>query len=105
DSKVIHNEKILLNFPLILLAACNTQVTEAELIGGEWIAKAAYEDGEIKGEPNCYPFEEGFEFKNEDTVYNTTFAENFSYELVETKKWTEIVLRPPGSRYSNMTLK
>jgi len=94
---VIHDEKnILLIVLIILLAACNKQVTEEELSGGEWVAKAAYEDGEIIGEPNCYPFEEGFKFKDEDTVYNTTFAEDFSYELIETKKGTEIVFHLSG---------
>jgi len=45
---------ILLPF---LLTSCNQKADEEYLIGGNWIATAGYEDGEIKGEPNCHFFE------------------------------------------------
>ena len=47
------------------------------------MATAGYEDGEAKGEPNCYPFEEGSKFENENTVYNAAFDRDVEYSLYE----------------------
>src|SRR5699024_2852839 len=50
---------------------------------GTWVATAGYEDGEASGEPNCHPFEDGMEFKNDDTVYNVSTDRDFEYWLYE----------------------
>lgn len=68
---------------LIFLTACTEELTEKDLIGGIWVAKAGYKDEEAKGEPNCHPFEEGIEFKNDDTVYNGSTDRDFEYLLYE----------------------
>lgn len=63
---------IIIVLPFILVT-CGETISEEELIGGEWVASAGYEDGEVSGEENCFPFEKGNQFKSEDTVYNTSF--------------------------------
>jgi len=74
----------ILIFLLFILTACgDEEVTHKDLIGGTWVATAGYEDGEAKGEPNCYPFEEGSEFEDENTVYNTSYERKFDYNINE----------------------
>ena len=80
----------ILVFLLFFLTACGQHVTEEDLIGGIWVATAGYKDGEAKGEPNCFPLEEGNKFKNGDTVYNATFDRDFEYWLYEYKGNHEI---------------
>ena len=53
---------------IIVLGGCNQMVTTDDLIGGEWIAKSGYKDGEPSGEPVCPPYNKGIEFKDEETV-------------------------------------
>lgn len=64
---------------ILVLTACTKEVTENDLIGGTWEATAGFEDGEVKGGPNCHPFEEGIEFKNDDTIYNISTDRDFEY--------------------------
>lgn len=68
---------------LFILTSCENKITEEYLIGGEWVAIAGYKDGEVKGDPNCDPFEKGNEFKSEDTVYNRTYGEDVRYEIID----------------------
>ena|SRR5699024_702430 len=92
----MRNKLIFLIFSLFLLTACNQQADADYLIGGNWVATAGYEDGEAKGEPNCHFFEEGLEFKDEDTVYNASFDEDFDYRLSDRNKDTEITFESPS---------
>lgn len=64
---------------LLMLMGCSQKMTEEALIEGNWIATSGYEDGEEKGDPNCYPFEEGIQFKDEDSVFVETFDRDFEY--------------------------
>src|SRR5690625_830200 len=86
----MRNKLLLLIFLLFLLTSCSQKADAEYLIGGNWIATAGYEDGEIKGVPNCNFFEEGLEFKDEDTVYNADFDMDFDYRLSDRNKVTEI---------------
>lgn len=70
-------------FFFILLTGCSQRITEEDLIGGNWVATAGYEDGETGEEPNCYPFEDGLEFKDKEAAYNESFERNFEYILEE----------------------
>jgi len=88
---------LLLLIPsLFLLTACNQKADAEYLIGGNWIATAGFEDGEIKGEPDCNFFEEGLEFKDEETVYNADFEMNFTYSLSDRNKVTKVRFMHPG---------
>lgn len=74
-------KKILLFFPILLiLTGCTSKVSEEDLIGDTWKATAGYEDGEKKGEPDCY---HGMEFKDEEIVYIDAYERDFLYELYE----------------------
>src|SRR5690625_1429514 len=81
-------KKIMLIPLLLLLIGCSQKVTEEDLIGGKWIGTAGYVDGKAEGEPNCYPFQDGIEFKNDDTVYVETYERDFEYRL--NKKGVEL---------------
>jgi len=97
----MRNKLLLIIFSLFLLTSCSQKADAEYLIGGNWIATAGYEDGEVKGEPNCHFFEEGLEFKDEDTVYNASFDEDFDYRLSDRNKLTEIsLIHPGGSSFS-----
>jgi len=93
----MRNKLLLLIFLLFLLTSCSQKADAEYLIGGNWIATAGYEDGEIKGVPNCHFFEEGLEFKDEDTVYNADFDIDFNYRLSDKNKVTEIDFAHPNS--------
>src|SRR5690625_2200008 len=93
---MMRNKFFLLLFSLFLLTACNQKVDEEYLIGGNWMATSGYEDGEIKGVPNCHFFEEGLEFKSEDIVYNTSFDEDFNFYLFDQNKVTQISFESPN---------
>src|SRR5690625_4750568 len=92
----MRNKLLLIIFSLFLLTSCSQKADAEYLIGGNWIATSGYEDGEIKGVPNCHFFEEGLEFKDEDIVYNTSFDEKFSYHLSDRDKVTEITFTSPN---------
>jgi|SRR5699024_1093220 len=81
---------LLLTIFLFLFTACSQQADEDYLIGGNWIATAGYEDGEVKGEPNCNFFEKGLEFKEDLIVYNADWDEDFDYRLSNRNKVTQI---------------
>src|SRR5690625_4252039 len=66
---------------LFIFNGCTQIVTEKDLIGGKWIGTAGYVDGKAEGEPNCYPFQEGIEFKDDDTVYVGAYERGFQYAL------------------------
>lgn len=93
----MRNKFLLLIFLTFLLTSCGQKADADFLIGGNWVATAGYEDGEAKGEPNCHFFEEGLEFKDEDTVYNASFDEDFTYSLSNQNKGTEITFIPSKS--------
>lgn len=86
---------------LFICAGCSQRITEDDLIGGEWIATSGYEDGKIVGEPNCYPFEDGIEFKNKNTVYIESYKRDFNYELKE--NGSEITFRDYGPHKDSST--
>src|SRR5690625_2195072 len=93
---MMRNKLLLLILSFLLLASCSQKADAEYLIGGNWIATAGYEDGEIKGEPNCHFFEEGLEFKSEEIVYNTSFDEDFNFYLFDQNKVTEISFESPN---------
>ncbi|GIO23545.1 hypothetical protein [Oceanobacillus sp. J11TS1] len=68
---------------LICLVSCTTdEITEEDLIGGEWIATAGYKDGKPEGESYCSnSVSYGLEFKDEETVYSKAYGSDFYYEL------------------------
>lgn len=90
-------EKISILLTLFLLIGCSQEVIpEEDLIGGEWLASAGYVNGEITGEPNCYPFENGLEFIDKERVYVDTFERNFEYILSEVKEGIKITIDDVG---------
>lgn len=76
-------KKIMLIPLLLLLIGCSQKVTEEDLIGGKWIGTAGHENGKAKGESNCFPFQDGIEFKDENTVYVERFEREFEYWINE----------------------
>src|SRR5690625_3836279 len=93
-----HEKKIMLIPLLLLLIGCSQKVTEEDLIGGKWIGTAGYVDGKAEDEPNCYPFQDGIEFKDDDTVYVETYERDFEYLL--NKKGVELALFDISRSYS-----
>ncbi|MGY0691371.1 hypothetical protein ACW2QC_01105 [Virgibacillus sp. FSP13] len=92
-------KKFFIIFPILfMLIGCSQKVTEEDLIGGNWTATAGYEDEEIGGEPNCYPFEEGIEFKDEVTAYNETYERDFEYDIRD--KGSKITFLDKSRSYS-----
>jgi len=92
-------KRFLLLFSLFLvLIGCSQKVTEKDLIGGKWIGTAGYVDGEAEGEPNCYPFQDGIEFKDDNTVYVETYERDFEYRL--NQKGVELALFDISRSYS-----
>ena|SRR5699024_1083129 len=86
----MRHKLVLVIFFTLFLVGCSQQADEDYLIGGNWIATAGFEDGEVKGEPNCHFFEEGLEFKKDEVVYNASFDFDFNYSLSERDKVTQI---------------
>lgn len=78
-------KKVLFHITIlfVLLLGCSEDVTDNFLVGGKWVGTAGYEDGEIKGEPNCYPFHIGLEFLDEETVFVEEAKREFTYILDE----------------------
>ncbi len=68
---------------LIILGGCNKLVTTDDLIGGKWVPKSGYKDGETSGDPVCPPYDKGLEFKDEETVYVESGDKDFRYGLRE----------------------
>lgn len=66
---------------LLILIGCEEEMAEEDLIGGNWIATAGFQDEDAVGETNCYPFEEGIEFNNENEAYIETFEREFEFAL------------------------
>lgn len=66
---------------ILVLVGCSAEVSEENLIGGYWIGTAGYKDGEPAGEPNCMPFADGIEFKDEESVYVEAYERDFTYWL------------------------
>src|SRR5690625_187935 len=92
-------KKKIMRIPLLLLLiGCSQKVTEEDLIGGKWIGTAGYVDGKAEDEPNCYPFQDGIEFKDDDTVYVETYERDFEYLL--NKKGVELALFDISRSYS-----
>ena len=86
----MRHKYILFIFFTLFLVGCSQQADEDYLIGGNWIATAGYEDGEVSGEPNCHFFEDGLEFKEDEVVYNASFDFDFNYSLSDRDKVTQI---------------
>lgn len=80
----------------IILAGCNELVTTEDLIGGKWVPKSGYNDGEATGEALCPPFDKGIEFKDEETVYVESGDKDFRYSLRESDDGMEISLYNPN---------
>ncbi|HLR52655.1 MAG TPA: hypothetical protein VK072_07265 [Candidatus Avamphibacillus sp.] len=84
-------------FPFLFLTACGQNVTEEDfLIGGTWVATAGYQDGEAEEESNCYPFQDGIEFIDKDTVFIETYGRDFEYQLSENKEGPKIIFHDSG---------
>ena len=85
---------VLIFIILIILIGCSTDdITEEDLIGGEWVVTAGYKDGKPEGEPNCTPsVNPGLEFKDEETVYSKGYERDFNYSLEERKEGNSIYL-------------
>ncbi len=95
---ILLRKTLVLTILLLLLIGCSQKVTEEELIEGTWIGTSGYEDGEEEGDSNCYPFEDGIEFKSEDTVYVETYDRDFDYWLSD--KETTITFLDKSRFYS-----
>lgn len=74
---------LMISILIIILGGCNKLVTTDELIGGKWVPKSGYKDGEASGDPVCPPYDKGIEFKDEETVYVESGDKDFRYGLRE----------------------
>jgi len=77
---------------MLILIGCS--MSTEDLIDGTWTATSGYQNGKIQGEANCYPFQEGVEFKDKNTAYIKVYEREFEYELKDRGK--EIVFRDTG---------
>lgn len=68
---------------LILMGCAGEEVAGEDLIGGNWVATAGFQNGNVEGEPDCFPFEEGIEFIGEDMVYVESFERDFEFSISE----------------------
>lgn len=68
---------------ILILMGCSQKMTEEVISDGTWIATSGYEKGEEKGDPDCYPFEEGIQFIDEDTVFVETSGKDIEYLFYE----------------------
>ncbi|MYL46453.1 hypothetical protein GLV94_12450 [Virgibacillus halodenitrificans] len=87
-------KRIILMLILITLIGCDQKVEEN--LEGKWQATAGYQDGEIKGEPNCYPFEKEIEFKEDNKVYVETYERDFKYWMSDEDGENKIVFNDSG---------
>ncbi|HLR51452.1 MAG TPA: hypothetical protein VK072_01070 [Candidatus Avamphibacillus sp.] len=85
-------KKSLLISLMLILIGCS--VHTEDLLDGTWTATSGYQNGKIQGEANCYPFQEGVEFKDENTAYIKVYERDFEYELKDRSK--EIVFGDSG---------
>ena|SRR5699024_1686226 len=88
------NGFLLILFVLIFLVGCGSEITEEYLIDSQWIPKSGYENGEMTGEPNCIPVDEGIRFEKDGIVYVEAFDRDFEYVLSEED--SEILFRDTG---------
>lgn len=84
---------------MLILTGCNSKTIKEDLIGGTWVATSGYEDAKAQGDANCYPFQEGMEFNDEQNVYIKARDRSFEYELND--KGTEITFRDSGPNPSS----
>jgi len=84
---------------LIILGGCNELVTTDDLIGGKWVPKSGYKNGEPSGEPVCPPFDKGLEFKDEKTVYVVSRNKDFRYSLTEASYGMDINFFNPNGEW------
>ncbi len=78
------------------MSGCSKVITEDQLIGGKWVPKSGYNDGEATGVALCPPFDEGIEFKDEETVYVEDRDKDFRYRLRESDDGMEISFYNPN---------
>jgi len=81
---------------LIILGGCNKLITTDDLIGGKWVAKSGYKDGEAYGKPQCPYLNDGIEFKDEETVYVKSGDKDFRYNLRKSDDGMEITFFNPS---------
>src|SRR5690625_4704539 len=91
-----HSLFFVISILLIIMGGCNELVTTDGLIGGKWIPKSGYKDGEASGEPQCPYLNEGIEFKDEETVYVKDRDKDFRYHLRESDDGMEISFYNPN---------
>ncbi|HLR51454.1 MAG TPA: hypothetical protein VK072_01080 [Candidatus Avamphibacillus sp.] len=72
---------------------CSPKIAEEDLVGGYWIGTAGYKDGKPEGTPYCFPFEEGIEFKDNETVHIEAYDKDYKYWLESDKVGTIINFR------------
>src|SRR5699024_222855 len=84
---------------IVILIGCNNLVTTDDLIGGKWVPKSGYKNGEPSGEPVCPPFDKGLEFKDEETVYVENRDKDFEYYLREASYGMEINFLNPNGEF------
>lgn len=84
---------------LIILGGCNDLITADDLVGGKWVPKSGYKDGEPSGDPVCPPFDKGLEFKDEEIVYVESGDKDFEYYLREASYGMEINFLNPNGEY------
>ncbi|WP_152655081.1 hypothetical protein [Oceanobacillus sp. CFH 90083] len=78
---------ILLAFFSFLVGCSNDDITEEDLIGGEWEVIAGYSDGDPEGTSYCSSgVDSGLEFKDEETVYSQAYERDVYYKLVDLKE-------------------
>src|SRR5690625_2592352 len=91
-----HSLFFAISILLIILGGCNKLVTTNDLIGGKWVPKSGYKDGEPNGDPVCPRFDKGLEFKDEETVYVESGNKGFRYHLRESDDGMEISFYNPN---------
>src|SRR5690625_2210491 len=99
---MVHNIKYLISLIFLMMAGCSSQITERDLVGGNWQATAGYEDGEPVGEPYCMDFfTGGLEFKEDGIVYGEEYNKDYEYELEEWEGRIRIVFNRNGKNRHN----
>src|SRR5690625_1776551 len=83
---------------LFIFNGSRQKVTEKNLNGSKRSGTAGYVDGKAEGKSNCNPFQDGIEFKDDDTVYVETYERDFEYLL--NKKGVELALFDISRSYS-----
>jgi len=89
----------MISILIIIMGGCNKLVTTDDLIGGKWVPKSGYKDGEASGEPACPPFDKGMKFKDEETVYVEDGGRDFKYSLTEASYGMDINFFNPNGEF------